>query len=76
MQITIKPTQAFFMAGDVMVRAWTGTDDSGHAVTALVSMVSFGADVDIPGLLSIPPPDRQQAEEWAAKIQRGEIDFG
>jgi hypothetical protein len=75
MQITIKPTEKFFLLGDVMVRAWTGTTDAGEAVVALVSAVQIATDVDIPGLVSIPPPDRKQAEEWAAKIQRGEIDF-
>jgi hypothetical protein len=40
MKLTIEPTEDFFVADDVMVRMWTGTDDNGTPVVALVAAVA------------------------------------
>lgn len=66
MQITIRPTEHFFMAGDAMVRLWRGTTNTGAPIVALVAGVASGED--LPGLQSIPPPDQAAAETWAAEI--------
>lgn len=69
MRLTIEPTEAFFMAGDVMVRAWQGTLDDGRPVTALVSALVFDGDTAPPaGLVSIPPPRREDALQWALAV--------
>ena len=71
MKITIEPTEQFFMAGDVMVRAWRGVSDSGERVIALVSAVQIeNGPEDIPGLISIPPPEPEDARAWAEEVMR------
>lgn len=72
MQLTIEPTEYFFMAGEVMVRMWTGTDMDGRQVVALVA--GFGlADGSprgpiLPGMVPIPPPGPEDAQRWARQI--------
>lgn len=73
MRITISPTERFFMAGQVMVRVWEGEGDTGQPVFALVAAVAGGLDES--ELVSIPPPDRAEAERWATKILGGEVDW-
>lgn len=68
MKLTIEPTEQFFMAGDVTVRAWRGSDADGREVIALVAAVSFSGALEVPGLVSIPPPDFNAARGWAADI--------
>jgi hypothetical protein len=72
MKITIEPTEHFFMAGDVMVRMWQGTDESGGQVIALVTAVAFAGQahdlVETECLVSIPPPTPEEARRWAEKI--------
>ena len=47
MKLTIEPTKAFFMAGDVMVRMWQGTDSESQPVVALVSAVVFPGQAEL-----------------------------
>lgn len=70
MKITIEPTEEFFMAGDVMVRMWQGTDDQGQPLLALVTAIAFTGQAEpfTEGLVSIPPPDAEAAQRWAEKI--------
>jgi hypothetical protein len=70
MKLTIEPTHEFFMAGDVMVRMWQGTSDTGEAVVALVTAVAFPgqAEAMAEGLVSIPPPTPEDARRWAAEV--------
>ena len=72
MKLTITPTEHFFMADDVMVRMWQGTDDANNPVIALVTAVAFSgqAEAAAEGLVSIPPPDAEAARRWAAKIMQ------
>lgn len=79
MKITIVPTEEFFMAGNVMVRAWEGTNDKGEHVVALISGVAIGSGPTeegevrppvIPGLISIPPPNEEEQKHWAEEIMR------
>ena len=73
MRITIVPTPQFFMAGEVMVRAWQGTDALGSPVIALVVAVAGpnGAPEAFDGLVEVPPPDAAAAVEWARKLLDG-----
>jgi hypothetical protein len=73
MQITISPTPEFFMAGDVMVRMWTGTDQNGNHLVALVTAVGFSGQAEdiAEGLVSIPPPDEAEARRWAEEVMSG-----
>ena len=72
MKMTIEPTPDFFMAGDVMVRMWTGTDQEGRPVVAMVA--GFGLsdgsarEPILPGMVSIPPPGPEDAVRWAREI--------
>jgi hypothetical protein len=70
--LTLKPTQEFFMAGDVMVRMWQGKSDRGENVVALITAVAFAGKTDLPtfteDLVSIPAPDAEDARRWAEKI--------
>lgn len=74
MQLTIKPTEHFFMAGDVMVRMWRGTarhpDGAEEPCIALVAVVALTGDAQTiaAGLVSIPPPDGEQARDWARDV--------
>jgi hypothetical protein len=69
MKITVEPTPQFFMAGEVMVRAWKGHDAEGNQVVALISAVRVSADTSAyDGLVSIPPPDGETARAWAAEV--------
>jgi hypothetical protein len=56
MAMTIRPTEKFFMAGTVMVRAWTGKTRDGIEVVALVASVALPSGGPMPGLKPIPPP--------------------
>ena len=69
-RLTIDPTERFFMAGDVMVRMWQGTDQHGAPVVLLVTAVAFTGDAEAfaEGLVSIPPPTPQDAEHWARTV--------
>jgi hypothetical protein len=70
MQMTLEPTEEFFMAGDVMVRLWTGTSSDGIPVIALVSGVAV-AGHSLPlgeKLIPIPPPDHDAQVQWAESI--------
>ncbi len=73
MKLTIEPTKAFFMAGDVMVRMWQGTDSESQPVVALVSAVVFPgqAEAATEGLVSIPPPAPDDAARWARTVLAG-----
>jgi hypothetical protein len=77
MKLTLEQTEQFFMAGDVMCRAWTGTDAGGNACVALISLVQFIGDgqLDPAGLVSIPAPTRESAEQWAHTVLSGNVDF-
>jgi len=72
MQLTIEPTEHFFMAGDVMVRMWQGSDHTGAPVVALVTAIAYTgqaqAVVEAEGLVSIPPPTPEDARRWAEKV--------
>jgi hypothetical protein len=70
MKLTIEPTKHFFMAGDVMVRMWTGRDEAGGEVVVLVSAVAFAgqAAAVASGLVEIPPPDEATAQAWAQRV--------
>jgi hypothetical protein len=70
MKLRIEPTTEFFMAGDVMVRAWKGTTEDGAEVLALVTAVCFAGQVEAvaDGLVSIPAPDDDAARRWAEHI--------
>jgi hypothetical protein len=72
MQITISPTEDFFMFDDVMVRMWRGATDGGAPIFALVAgVVAAGEPVEGLRLVSIPPPDQEAAGRWAHKILSG-----
>lgn len=78
MKITIEPTEHFFMAGDVMVRMWTGNRvETGEPVIAMVSCVGL-ADGDVAalarGLVSIPPPGAEAQQRWAELIVKPSAD--
>lgn len=78
MKITVEPTEAFFMAGDVMVRAWQGVDEVGNPVIALITAVRLDEASGDPGLVSIPAPDGEDARRWAAEVlsRRYDTDAG
>ena len=40
MKLTIEPTDDFFLVNGVPCRAWSGTDEAGTPVIAMVQMVS------------------------------------
>lgn len=63
--LTIRPTEHFFMLGEVMVRAWV-TDDRTLVFVAAVAGAA-GAT-----LIEIPPPDAEAQQRWAAKIMEGD----
>jgi hypothetical protein len=70
MQLTLEPTEQFFLAGEVMVRAWAGSDDRGQRVVALIAGVALATrpgDVTI-GLVEIPPPTVEEARRWAQEV--------
>lgn len=56
MKMTIEPTELFFMAGDVMVRAWEGEAEDGSTVIALVAAVAVAGAAFEHELTPIPPP--------------------
>lgn len=67
-----KPTEEFFMCGDVMVRMWQGNTEAGQPVVVLVAGVS-GGDQGFElaqTLVSIPPPDEKAAKRWAEEVFR------
>lgn len=69
MKLTIEPTKEFFMCGEVMVRMWQGTTETGKHIVALVAGVS-GGDRGFElarTLVSIPPPAADEARSWAAE---------
>jgi hypothetical protein len=72
MKLTLEPTREFFMAGEVMVRMWQGTDGDGAPVIALIAAVALTDGSARPsafaGLVSIPPPDDESARAWAAEV--------
>jgi hypothetical protein len=68
MKLTIEPTKHFFMAGDVMVRMWTGEDDRGQPIVAMVAGVMVEGGRFAEGLIEIPPPDEAQQRAWAERI--------
>lgn len=70
MKMTLEPTEQFFMAGDVMCRAWEGTLENGASVVALISLVQFRtlAEYDAGGLVSIPAPTPEDQARWAKTI--------
>lgn len=70
MKLTIEPSERFFMAGDVMVRAWTGHNEQGEDVVVLVSLVMFPGQFEFnpEGLVSIPPPTAEDAKRWAKHV--------
>jgi hypothetical protein len=73
MRLSIEPTAEFFMSGDVMCRLWRGTvhhDGLEEPCVALVSAVAFAAEgPDVwASLVSVPPPDGEQARGWAAEV--------
>lgn len=72
MKLSIEPTEHFFMAGNVMVRLWQGTDDTARPVVAFVAMVRFDGDLSVTGLTPIPPPDADAQRRWAECILSGE----
>lgn len=77
-QVTIEPTPHFFMAGPVMVRMWTGHDNAGLPVVALVSAIlvgtgDVGETATAMGLVEIPPPSPEDAERWAKNILGGRV---
>lgn len=63
LEIRLRPTEAFFMHGAIMVRAWRGTTQTGADVIALISAVT--AAENLPSLVSIPPPTPDHAQAWA-----------
>jgi hypothetical protein len=65
--LTLSPTEQFFMAGDVMVRLWQGTDQNNLPVIALIAGV-MAPEHAAAGLTEIPPPTPQEQQEWARKI--------
>lgn len=74
MRLLVEPSESFFMAGDVMVRLWTGTvlhdDGRSEEAVALISAVGFGGQAEAlsEGLVSIPPPDAEAAQRWAQTV--------
>ena len=68
MKLNIEPTDEFFMLGEVMVRAWRGSDQDGVGVVALVSLVRTESLEDVPGLVSIPAPTPEDAVNWAKRV--------
>lgn len=70
MKLTIEPTDEFFMAGDVMVRMWQGTDEDSAPVVAMVAGVMLSPEEGAleAGLVSIPAPTPEDARRWAAEV--------
>jgi hypothetical protein len=70
MRLTLEATEQFFMAGEVMVRAWRGENEQGEPVLAMIAAVMVGGNPDhtAPGLVSIPPPTEDDARRWAAEV--------
>jgi hypothetical protein len=66
----LEPTEEFFMAGEVMVRGWTGFDDQGQHVVAFIAAVAVneGEGALPTGLVSIPAPTEEDARRWAAEV--------
>lgn len=70
MKLTIEPTEHFFEQDGAVLRVWTGADEHGAPVSALVSGVRAEHDDACWGseLISIPPPSTEDACRWAQKI--------
>jgi hypothetical protein len=69
MKLTIEPTKHFFMvAGGAMVRMWTGQDDNGQPIVALLSGVIVEGGQFAEGLVEIPPPGVAEQRAWADHI--------
>lgn len=70
MKLILEPTDEFFMAGDVMVRMWQGHTEENDPVVALIAAVvcTGQAEAAAEGLVSIPPPTREDAERWARSV--------
>lgn len=69
MQMMLVPTEEFFKAGGVMLRAWRGADQNGAPVIAFVACVLVDDGQSHPdGLISIPPPTAEAARMWAAEV--------
>jgi hypothetical protein len=64
-KITLSPTEEFFRTNDeILVRAWTGTNEAGEHVDALVAAVR-SSGFEMPGLVPIPPPN----PTWSPAVQ-------
>jgi hypothetical protein len=73
MKLTLTPTEQFFMADEVMVRMWQGTDGNGQPVVALITAIAFTGQSAVlaDDLVSIPPPTSEDAQRWAHHILHG-----
>ena len=67
--ITIEPTDEFFDAAGVQVRAWKGRTAKGDEVVALVAGVTMTGEGPTPGLIPIPPPMEGASPEMLQDFQ-------
>lgn len=66
MKITLEPTEEFFAAKDILIRAWRGTDENGADVVAFVAGVAIDQEAPQPeGMVPVPMP----APDWQAEAR-------
>lgn len=63
MKVTIEPTESYFTAKDLMIRAWRGTDETGGEVVAFVAAIATTSDAANLEMVPIPPPLEEASEE-------------
>lgn len=68
--ITISPTAEFFLAKEVLVRAWKGQMGDRGAVVAFVASVALPENVAALDLVAVPPPDPAWSEQTRLAMGR------
>lgn len=66
MKLTLEPTEEFFSATNILIRAWRGTDEAGAEVVAFVAGVAIDQETPQPeGLTPVPSP----SPDWPADLR-------
>lgn len=66
MKLTLEPTEEFFSATNILIRAWRGTDEAGAEVVAFVAGVAIDQEAPQPaGLVPVPSP----SPDWPADLR-------
>lgn len=64
MKLALEPTEEFFAAKNILIRAWRGTDENGAEVVAFVAGVAIDQEAPQPeGLVPVPSPSPDWQED-------------